>query len=141
MNAESNFTARFSPVAAKPEAFFDEKTGLMIASHDLVLPNGTYGFRHDNDEIETALRNFRCAGHNDWRFWNDEEACSLIDRSKHGPAADPVLNLAPEWYWTSTRYKPNEASFAWAVGFGRGLVLVYNRDGRFRVRAVRSARQ
>lgn len=138
MNSETNFTARFSPVVSRPEAFLDAKTGLMIAAYDLVLPNGTCEFKHD--EIEDALKNFRCAGHNDWRNWDDEEACSVIDRSLIEPAADPALGLKPAWYWTSKKYK-GDSSFAWAVTFHGGYVNVFDRNCRFRVRAVRSARQ
>ena len=139
MNAETNFMTRLSPVVARPEAFLDAKTGLMIAAYDLVLPDGTDTFDHHS--IDKALKEFRCAGHADWRCWNDEEASLFIDRSKHDPAADPILNLKPAWYWTTTKYKPDEASYAWAVHFRYGDVSIYHRNSRFRVRAVRSARQ
>ena len=54
------------------------------------------------------------------------------------PAIDTALfpDTAPAFYWSSQPYMP-DSSLYWGIYFGYGCAICYNRDTRFRVRAVR----
>jgi hypothetical protein len=126
--------SRFTPVVARPEAFLDAKTDLMIAAVDVPGDYMTFA------EAEKAVAEFRCAGFSDWRLPTVDELNALIDRTRYSPAADPALNMQSSSYWTSSPVASGPGC-AWFVNFYHGYVSISLRNGKCRVRAVRAASQ
>ena len=130
-----NQLVRFTPVVAKPEAFIDSKSGQMITAIDLGYLNW--------DDANTAVEELNARsflGFNDWCLPSVDQWNPFIDRSRYNPAADPVLGLKQEAYWTSTPVA-SLPDYAWCVFFYDGGVNRYGRNGKCRVRAVRAASQ
>jgi hypothetical protein len=126
--------ARFTPVVARPEAFLDAKTDLMVAAED--VPGGSLTYA----DAEKAVKEFRAGGFNDWRLPTVDELNALVDRERYNPAADPALNMKSDYYWTSSP-AASDPVCAWFVDFNRGYVGFGYRGDKCRVRAVRAASQ
>lgn len=77
-------------------------------------------------------------GFTDWRLPNLQELRSIVNYTDRIPAIDTALfpDTAPAFYWSSQPYMP-DSSLYWGIYFGYGCAICYNRDTRFRVRAVR----
>ena len=90
----------------------------------------------NNGPAEEYCKNSRVGEFNDWRLPERVELETLLDLTKRNPAADPILNMKSEWYWTKTLYAGN-TDLAWVVGFGDGDVHDDGKAGGFLVRPVR----
>ena len=101
------------------------------------------GDNHSEAEALIAKANAdKLGGFDDWRLSTARESFGIVDHSRYAPACDPAFSdMKNDWYWTSTADASDKKSCAWAVDFDGGGVHLYYRDYRFRVRAVRSARQ
>jgi hypothetical protein len=64
-----------------------------------------------------------------------DELAGLVDRSRHDPASG-FPDMPSEVFWSSSPYV-GDASNAWGVYFGNGVVNGVSRDGGFAVRLVR----
>ena len=116
-------------------AILDTEQNIWIDLHD-----AANGAELNHADAMAAAAAVRTGGKKDWRAPTDRELANLADRTRSRPAADPILNFLPTWYWTSTPV----ASFpdcAWFVSFGYGNVYHFNRHYECRVRAVRAASQ
>jgi hypothetical protein len=120
---------RFTPVVARPEAFLDAKTDLMVAAED-VPGDGSLTYA----DAEKAVKEFRAGGFNDWRLPTVDELNALVDRERYNPAADPALNMKSDYYWTSSPVA-SDPGCAWFVDFYHGYVSIAGRNGKCRVRA------
>jgi len=129
--------------AALPEdatdfvALLNPETKRMWTAHDLSF-EGDEEFGHA--EAENACAGLELAGFKDWYCPSVEELFALADRSRHSPAADPLLNMKSGWYWSSTSAAWSR-EFAWGVGFSLGEANCDHRYHYARVRAVRVASQ
>jgi hypothetical protein len=94
----------------------------------------------NQDEAAKACAELTLCGFNDWRLPERQELTSIVDLSRHSPAADPEFfpSCRNDWYWTSSPCAWS-ADYAWQVLFLYGDVLSVHRDSYARVRAVRSA--
>ena len=115
-------------------AFFDPKTGLMWPAQDVSTSSMNF------EEAKRACSNFRCAGFDDWRLPTRAELETLLDLSRHNPAADPELALKSEYYWSSTPVASSPGGYAWGVSFSLGHVYWANQYSTAFVRAVRGPR-
>ena len=115
----------------------DNKTGLVwIKDHDAI---SGFNKRMNWTEAIEACKNLDYAGHKDWRLPTREELESILDLTKHEPAADPVFKThTDDWYWTSTPTAWSRGG-AWYVGFSSGHVGGYGKDVGNYVRPVRSS--
>lgn len=115
----------------------DSKTGLIwIKDHDKV--NGFEKCMTWDEAIE-ACKNLDYAGHKDWRLPTREELESILDLTKHEPAADPIFKAhTDDWYWTSTPCAWS-GGLVWCVAFDVGSVTSCSKGGSSYVRPVRSS--
>jgi hypothetical protein len=116
-------------------ATLNPATGLMAAV-GAIADELTYA------EAEAALGLLNAdsyAGFNDWRLPTVQELFSLVDHSRHSPAADPAFypDTKSDWYWSSTPVAWS-SDHAWIVNFGLGHVDDYGRDYAAFVRPVRA---
>jgi hypothetical protein len=98
---------------AKAVAFLDKERGLMWPAQDLAG-------RHMWSDAKKAASALDLAGASDWRLPTIDELETLRDRSRFSPAADPILNLQSDWYWSSTPVASAPSDFAWLVHFYYG---------------------
>ncbi|WP_162782106.1 DUF1566 domain-containing protein [Arenimonas caeni] len=115
-------------------AVLDNQTGLQWSG---TLSEGLV----DYAAAEKACQAFDLAGHGDWRLPTRAELESILDLSRHKPAADPVFfgdTRTDDWYWTSTPCAWR-AGASWCVFFNFGVVDYHDHGSRCFVRAVRSA--
>ena len=79
-----------------------------------------------------------------WRLPTVDELQTILDRSRHCPAADTERfpDTQSEPYWSSTPFSW-DSDARWVVNFHNGYVLGYRGDGYFRacVRACRAAKE
>ena len=77
------------------------------------------------------------AGWDDWRLPNVRELQSIVDYGRWEPAIDPVFDVEPSSYWSSTTgfVLPNRA---WVVSLGYGGILGADKDELLPVLAVRT---
>ena len=98
--------------------------------------------KYAHADIGNHTSGMTLAGYNDWRPSTRVETFGITDDSKFGPAIDTrYFDSHGDFVWTSTLDESDKTSFAWAVFFRSGRVYIHYRGLRFRVRAVRSARQ
>lgn len=98
--------------------------------------------KHGWSQAMDAARSRNAAnwlGHADWRVPNAKELATLVDRAHAQPAIDATMfpGTAPAAHWTTTSYAP-DAHAAWAVFFGSGDLLAYDKRAPARVRLVRT---
>lgn len=95
----------------------------------------------DGKRVDYATAEKACAALGEgWRLPTRPELESIIDLSRHSPAAGPERfpDMKNDWYWSSTPCAWSSA-LAWCVGFYYGLVLNFHRDDSLAfVRAVRA---
>ncbi len=108
----------------------DTQTGLM-------WEQGSAGHLDWITAIERC-KSLDLAGHNDWRLPTLRELFSIADHDRHKPACDPVFNMRPQYYWSSSTYV-DAPQCAWSVGFSAGNVLANYKTDYYTVRAVRGA--
>lgn len=117
-----------------------------------VNPNGTVidnvaglMWQQEDDDIarnwEQALiycEDFALDNFADWRLPNMKELESLTDKSTFNPAIDPIAFPDVAWsnYWSATTFAGNATS-AWAVSFGSGVVFPFPKTIGYYVRCVR----
>ncbi|MBI9074871.1 MAG: DUF1566 domain-containing protein [Desulfatibacillum sp.] len=127
----------------------DNLTGLMWLQ-DFNCLGGTGN--HHWDEALTYINNFNAtpstysctsytANYGDWRLPNRTELVSLIDWSIPTascviPSGHPFLNVAQNWYWSSTTYAPTPAS-VWSVNMRFGNIPRSSKTNDQYVTAVR----
>jgi Protein of unknown function (DUF1566) len=116
----------------------DIKTGLTwVKDHDEI--NDKFAKRMTWNEAIEACKNLEYAGHKDWRLPTREELLTIVDLTKHDPAADPIFKTnADAWYLTSTPCAWF-SGLAWIVNFNDGYVSNSNKDSYYYVRPVRSS--
>ena len=113
-------------------AVMDEKNGLMWAADD--IGTGAMSIA----EAEKAVAELRLLGHADWRLPTIQELLTVVDYTRHDPAANTDLHrVKSAWYWTATKAAWS-AGVRWIVHFGYGGCYSYVEGFRARVRAVRS---
>ena len=126
--SDTTTTSRF---VQRADAILDTKTGLIWAATD--LPDELTW-----EEAKKASEATLIDGE-PGRLPTHDELRTLVDLSRHSPAADPVLGLKSGWYWSSTPLA-SSPDYAWFVYFYGGTSdCSYRCYGGF-VRAVRSAR-
>ena len=106
------------------EGIVDTQTGLIWKSED---EPGEYTF----DEAIEYTKN------TDWRLPTIAELSSILDRTKHNPASDPIFNMRSSFYWSSSQHA-NSSGGAWYVVFNDGYVNYSGRNHDGHVRLVRS---
>ena len=121
------------PDATQFSAVHDNQTGLQWSG---TLAEGLV----DYASAEKACQALDLAGHGDWRLPTRLELESILDLSRHKPAADPVFfgdTRTDDWYWTSSPCAWRSGA-SWCVDFGLGNVNLNFHYYRCFVRAVRS---
>ena len=113
-------------------AVMDEKNGLMWAADDVTAEPVKLA------EAEKAVAELRLLGHADWRLPTIQELLTVVDYTRHDPAANTDLHrVKSAWYWTATKAAWS-AGVRWIVGFAVGNGYSGVECSRARVRAVRS---
>lgn len=115
-----------------------EQGGIFIGSrlidgavHHVIIPGGKEFDLADVefDQLSSAVaERGEVNGHSDWRVPEQEDMMLAYINAPH-------LFDKEDWYWTA---KPYGSTFAWAVSFEYGGVLLWSRRGEFRVRPVRN---
>ena len=121
------------PDAPRFAAILDTQTGLQWSG---TLAEGLV----DYASAEKACQALDLAGHDDWRLPTRPELESILDLTRHKPAADPVFfgdTRTDDWYWTSTPCAWRSGA-SWCVAFSYGDVYDLVHGLRCFVRAVRS---
>ncbi len=94
----------------------------------------------DGERVDYATAEKACAALGEgWRLPTRQELESILDLSRHNPAADPgrFPDMKADWYWSSTPCAWSSGR-AWCVDFDLGGVGSLHRDGLSAfVRAVR----
>ncbi len=103
---------------------------------------GVNGKRAPFKKLTQALPKLDVLG-GGWRMASREEAESILDLSRFGPAVDPSLfpGIKPEGHFTSTPAAWAPARAAWWVAFDSGGVCSDNLDNDGWALAVRPAGQ
>ena len=119
--------------AKKWVAVIDSATGLMFTADDV-------GDARNHADAEAAVAALTLAGFSDWRLPTVEELFALADRTRVNPAIDAAFfpSCKSDWYWASSAWAPAPAGGAWIVDFHNGTSYSARRNGKARVRAVRS---
>ena len=107
------------------DGIIDTQTGLIWKSED---EPGMYTF----DEALAHTKNVT-----DWRLPTVEELSSILDRTVLSPACNPIFNMKPSVYWSSSPYA-NFSDAAWFVNFYNGNVGNSYRSNDWWVRLVRT---
>jgi hypothetical protein len=84
----------------------------------------------DGQRVDYATAEKACAALGEgWRLPTRQELESILDLSRHNPAADPERfpDMKSDWYWSSTPCAWSSAR-AWCVGFSGGDVYNLHRD-------------
>lgn len=89
-------------------------------------------------EALTAARGHVFAGYDDWRLPNKNELESIVEEACHSPAINAgIFPATPSlFFWTSSPYS-GQATGAWSVDFGYGVVTATVKTGKLPVRLVR----
>jgi hypothetical protein len=85
-----------------------------------------------------AAKDFRFAGHDDWRLPNKNELEAIVEERCASPAINRAVFPAtpPAYFWSASPYA-GLSSGAWSVDFGFGSVNATVKSGNIHVRLVR----
>ena len=135
--AKHDGTAELPTDATSWAAVLDRATNLIWPVNEL-----SEGATHQQAlDLASACR---LLGQADWQVAHPADFESIISRDHSGPAVHPEFialmdgHLHNDWHWTSSP-DVSAPDFAWYVGLDYGYVGIGDRDGRLRVRVVRSA--
>ena len=126
----------FTDIAQAESAFIDNGDGTVTDSRNLVM------WQKSDDGVERAWSgavqycdDLSLGGYGDWQLPRIHMIEGLID-SSHSPTIDPVFEVKPSYYWSSSVSR-NSSKSAKYVNFYYGNTYAYSKDNSYYVICAR----